>query len=98
MKAVVYSGPREIEVKDMPDARIERATDVLVEITTTNICGPTFTCTKAVPPWSQAVFLATRILASLSKSGRPSTASKSEIVSACPSTSDAASARTVKGA
>jgi threonine dehydrogenase-like Zn-dependent dehydrogenase len=39
MKAVVYSGPREIEVKDMPDARIERATDVLVEITTTNICG-----------------------------------------------------------
>jgi threonine dehydrogenase-like Zn-dependent dehydrogenase len=39
MKAVVYGGPREIEVKDMPDARIERATDVLVEITTTNICG-----------------------------------------------------------
>ena len=39
MKAVVYSGPREIEVKEMPDAKIERATDVLVQITTTNICG-----------------------------------------------------------
>ena len=39
MKAAVYNGPRDIQVTDMPDARIERATDVLVQITTTNICG-----------------------------------------------------------
>jgi len=39
MKAAVYAGPRDIQVRDMPDAKIERATDVLVEITTTNICG-----------------------------------------------------------
>ena len=39
MRAVVYDGPRSISVKDMPDARIERPTDVLVKITTTNICG-----------------------------------------------------------
>lgn len=39
MKALVYNGPRDVQVKDMPDARIERATDVLVRITTTNICG-----------------------------------------------------------
>jgi glutathione-independent formaldehyde dehydrogenase len=39
MKAAVYDGPRTINVKDMPDARIERPTDVLVKITTTNICG-----------------------------------------------------------
>ncbi|MDT5028180.1 MAG: glutathione-independent formaldehyde dehydrogenase [Micromonosporaceae bacterium] len=39
MKAAVYEGPRTITVKDMPDARIERPTDVLVKITTTNICG-----------------------------------------------------------
>ncbi|MEX0153054.1 glutathione-independent formaldehyde dehydrogenase [Microbacterium sp. LMI1-1-1.1] len=39
MKAVVYDGPRSISVKDVPDARIERPTDVLVRITTTNICG-----------------------------------------------------------
>lgn len=39
MKAVVYDGPRQVSVKDVPDARIERPTDVLVRITTTNICG-----------------------------------------------------------
>jgi len=39
MKAAVYAGPRDIQIRDMPDAKIERATDVLVQITTTNICG-----------------------------------------------------------
>ena len=39
MKAVVYDGPRDVSVKDVPDARIERPTDVLVQITSTNICG-----------------------------------------------------------
>lgn len=39
MKALVYEGPRKVTVKDMPDAKIEKATDVLVKITTTNICG-----------------------------------------------------------
>lgn len=39
MKALVYEGPRKVTVKEMPDAKIERPTDVLVKITTTNICG-----------------------------------------------------------
>lgn len=39
MRAPVYEGPRNVVVKDMPDAKIERPTDVLVKITTTNICG-----------------------------------------------------------
>ena len=39
MKALVYEGPRKVTVKDVPDAKIERPTDVLVRITTTNICG-----------------------------------------------------------
>ncbi|MGE5313176.1 MAG: glutathione-independent formaldehyde dehydrogenase [Acidobacteriota bacterium] len=39
MKAIVYEGPRKIRVKTMPDPKIERPTDVLVKITTTNICG-----------------------------------------------------------
>ncbi|MBF4590650.1 MULTISPECIES: glutathione-independent formaldehyde dehydrogenase [unclassified Curtobacterium] len=39
MRAVVYDGPRRVSVKDVPDARIERPTDALVRITTTNICG-----------------------------------------------------------
>ncbi|HKU16995.1 MAG TPA: glutathione-independent formaldehyde dehydrogenase [Steroidobacteraceae bacterium] len=39
MKAVVYNGPRDVQVKQMPDPKIEAPTDVLVRITTTNICG-----------------------------------------------------------
>ncbi len=39
MKALVYNGPRDVQVKKVPDAKIERPTDVLVKITSTNICG-----------------------------------------------------------
>jgi threonine dehydrogenase-like Zn-dependent dehydrogenase len=39
MKALVYKGPRDVAINDMPDAKIEQPTDVLVKITTTNICG-----------------------------------------------------------
>ncbi len=39
MKAVVYNGPRDVRIEKVPDARIERPTDVLVRITSTNICG-----------------------------------------------------------
>jgi threonine dehydrogenase-like Zn-dependent dehydrogenase len=39
MKALVYDGPRSVKVKDVPDARIEAPTDVVVKITSTNICG-----------------------------------------------------------
>jgi glutathione-independent formaldehyde dehydrogenase len=39
MKALVYQGPRDVRVMDMPDAKIERPTDVLVKIIMTNICG-----------------------------------------------------------
>jgi glutathione-independent formaldehyde dehydrogenase len=39
MKALVYNGPRDVSVDDVDDARIERPTDVVVTLTTTNICG-----------------------------------------------------------
>jgi hypothetical protein len=39
MKAAVYEGPRTVTVKDVPDAKIEHPCDILVRITTTNICG-----------------------------------------------------------
>ena len=39
MKALVYNGPHDVSVVSVPDARIERSTDVLVRITSTNICG-----------------------------------------------------------
>jgi len=39
MKALVYRGPRDIRVEDVPDPQIQESTDVLVRITSTNICG-----------------------------------------------------------
>jgi glutathione-independent formaldehyde dehydrogenase len=39
MKALVYHGTRNVSVDNVSDARIERPTDVLVRITSTNICG-----------------------------------------------------------
>ncbi len=39
MRALVYHGPENVTVDQVPDARIEKATDVLVRITSTNICG-----------------------------------------------------------
>ncbi|MCW2901225.1 MAG: aldehyde dehydrogenase [Streptosporangiaceae bacterium] len=39
MKALVYHGPRDVRVDQVPDPSIEAPTDVIVKITTTNICG-----------------------------------------------------------
>jgi glutathione-independent formaldehyde dehydrogenase len=39
MKAIVYNGPRSVCVKEMPDPKIKHPNDVIVRITTTNICG-----------------------------------------------------------
>ncbi|MGV9359166.1 glutathione-independent formaldehyde dehydrogenase [Amycolatopsis sp. NPDC003731] len=39
MKAVVYRGPRQVEVREVPDPGIDQPTDAIVKITTTNICG-----------------------------------------------------------
>jgi threonine dehydrogenase-like Zn-dependent dehydrogenase len=39
MKALVYNGKRDVSIENMPDAKIERPTDVLVKIILTNICG-----------------------------------------------------------
>jgi threonine dehydrogenase-like Zn-dependent dehydrogenase len=39
MKAVVYRGPRDVRVEEVPDPTIEKPTDAIVRITSTNICG-----------------------------------------------------------
>lgn len=39
MKAVVYNGPYDVSVKDVPDAKIVKPTDALIRVTTSNICG-----------------------------------------------------------
>ncbi|HZZ15966.1 MAG TPA: glutathione-independent formaldehyde dehydrogenase [Candidatus Sulfotelmatobacter sp.] len=39
MKAVVYHGPKKVSVDSVPDAKLEKLTDVVIKLTTTNICG-----------------------------------------------------------
>jgi len=39
MKELVYYGHSDVRVKEMTDAKIEHPADVLVKITSTNICG-----------------------------------------------------------
>ena len=39
MKALVYYGAYDVRVTEVPDAKIEMSTDVLVKITSANICG-----------------------------------------------------------
>ncbi len=39
MRAVVYRGPRDVAVTELPKPSIQAPTDAIVRITTTNICG-----------------------------------------------------------
>jgi glutathione-independent formaldehyde dehydrogenase len=39
VKAVVYKGPYQVALEDVPEPRIEAPGDALIKITTTNICG-----------------------------------------------------------
>jgi len=39
VKALVYNGPRDVTVTDVPDPGIERPRDAIVQLTRSNICG-----------------------------------------------------------
>jgi len=39
MKAVTWQGKRDVRVEEVPDPRIERPTDAVIRVTSTNICG-----------------------------------------------------------
>ena len=39
MKALVYHGPKKVSVDTVPDPTLEKLTDVIIKLTTTNICG-----------------------------------------------------------
>ena len=39
MKALVYHGPRTMSWDDVPDAKVQDATDAVVRVDTTTICG-----------------------------------------------------------
>ena len=76
MKALVYHGPRKVSVDNVPDANIEKPTDVLVRITTTNICGSDLHMYEGRTDCRQMPFSAMRILARSSRLARLSTAVK----------------------
>ena len=39
LKAVTYQGAKDVQVKEVPDAKIEKPDDIIVRITSTAICG-----------------------------------------------------------
>ncbi len=99
MKALVYLGPRKVKVQDMPDAAIERATDVLVRITSTNICGSDLHMYESPPTWPPGEILGHENLGQVLEvggGGRPRQGRRH--ASACRSISAAASARTARKA
>jgi threonine dehydrogenase-like Zn-dependent dehydrogenase len=40
MRAVTWQGKHDIQVKDVPDPRIQDPRDIILRVTTTAICGP----------------------------------------------------------
>ena len=39
MKGLVYKGIKSVAIEEVPDAKIEHSTDVVIKLTTSNICG-----------------------------------------------------------
>ncbi|WP_426348553.1 zinc-dependent alcohol dehydrogenase [Alloiococcus sp. CFN-8] len=39
MKAIVYDGLRGVNLKDVPDPKLEKADDIIIKVTSTSICG-----------------------------------------------------------
>src|ERR1700742_2284544 len=39
MKGLVYRGPRQVSVENVPDAAVETPLDAVIRLTSTNICG-----------------------------------------------------------
>lgn len=50
MKAVTYQGIRNVEVKEMPEPRIERPDDIIVRLTTSGICGSDLHLVRGMVP------------------------------------------------
>jgi glutathione-independent formaldehyde dehydrogenase len=46
MKTVVYKGPHDVNVEEVPDAKTEKPTDVLVKTPALTSAGPISICLK----------------------------------------------------
>ena len=99
MKALVYNGPRDVDVNDVPDPKIERPTDVLVKITSTNICGSDLHMYEGRTDMEPGRVLGHENLGEVIEVGAGGRRSQGRRLGrACRSTSPAASARTASGA
>ena len=65
MKALVYHGPKNVSVDTVPDPKLEKLTDVIVKITTTNICGSDLHMYEGQRMLKKARFWAMKILVKL---------------------------------
>jgi threonine dehydrogenase-like Zn-dependent dehydrogenase len=53
MKAVVWHGQRDVRVDDVPDPRIEEPTDVVVQVTSSGICGSDLHLYEVLAPFME---------------------------------------------
>ncbi len=51
MRAVIWEGPRQISVADVPDPKIEEPTDAIIKVTSTGICGSDLHLYEALGPF-----------------------------------------------
>jgi glutathione-independent formaldehyde dehydrogenase len=98
VKAVVYDGPRKVSVKDVPDARIERPTDVLVRITSANICGSDLHMYEGRTDFETGRWFGHENLGQVIEVGDGVDKVRSASTSSCRSTSPAGTARTASAA
>ena len=96
MKAVIYNGPYDVKVKDVPDAKIVRPTDVLVRITTTNICGSDLHMYEGRTSFEQGRILVTKTWVKWSKLAQALNVLRWATMFVCRLTWDVVFAKTVK--
>jgi alcohol dehydrogenase len=82
MKALVYRGPGKKALEERPKPEITAATDAIVKIVKTTICGTDLHILKGdVPTCQPGRILGQRALALLTRSGQPSRRSNQAIMS-----------------
>lgn len=98
MRAVVDNGPREVAVTEVPDAKIEKPTDVLVRITSTNICGSDLHIYEGRAPLEQGMAIGHENLGEVVEVGDAVVKVRSATWCVCRSTSRAGSVAPVRRA
>jgi len=94
MKALVYRGPRDVRIEEVSDPRIEEPTDVIVKITSTNICGSDLHMYEGRTDVEDGKVLGHENLGEVLETGKAVKRTKRAIPCACRSTSAAGPAKT----